>query len=61
MELDGPVNCASFKVLSAAGGKVNDRESVVVTAVAPPPDTVTESTRGDVALIATFTVTVIVW
>jgi len=47
-------------VVSVAGGKVNDTESVVVTAGAPPPDTVAELTGGDVALIATFTVTVIV-
>ena len=35
-------------------------ESVVLAPAEPPPDTLTEFTSGDVALEATFTVTVIV-
>ena len=33
-------------------------ESVAVAAVEPPPETLTEFTCGDAALVATFTVTV---
>jgi hypothetical protein len=47
-----------FEILSTGPGMIVV-ESVALAVADPPPDTLTEFTWGDVALTATFTVTVI--
>jgi len=55
--------CVKFPVcvfvMLSNGTRMIVVESVAVALADPPPDTVTEFTCGDVALAATFTVTVI--